>query len=355
MRDLDDASSYEVDAAGMFSHIERLGDELMRAWTDSSGIRLPSGTFDRLIFAGMGGSAAAGDYVAGLAYRKSPFPVELVRGYDLPTSAGPGTLVVTVSYSGNTEEALACYGQAGGAGCGRYAVSNGGELEERAANDGVGWHRIGYASAPRAALPHSLAALLRIADRMGAISLCDPDMYAVAGAHKELVTRYIGRHVAEGSNPAKQLAALLVEAPGLAVFAAEHLAAPGRRTKNQIAENSKRLAVFEEVPEATHNVLVGLDQRSEAPIAAIAFDAPSYHAANRRRIEVLSGMLEEAGVALVPLRMRGISRLADMVEATAWGDYLSCYMAVLAGVDPTPTLALSRMRDSVSRGPVQPV
>ena len=55
----------------------------------------------------MGGSAIGADLVLA-CLPELPVPAAVVRGYELPAWAGPETLVVAVSYSGGTEETLAC-------------------------------------------------------------------------------------------------------------------------------------------------------------------------------------------------------------------------------------------------------
>ena len=65
--------------------------------------------------------------------------------------------------------------------------------------------------------------------------------------------------VPTSDNPAKQLAWSLVDR--FAVIAAAGFLAPvARRWKTQLNENGKATAVFEELPEATHNSVVGFEQ-----------------------------------------------------------------------------------------------
>lgn len=346
---LDDPAAYRVDASDMFGHIARLGDEFERAWLASARLAPPRGDFDQVVVAAMGGSAAAGDYFSAHAAKQSRAPVEVVRGYTLPGYVGPRTLVIALSYSGGTEETLSCYRQAATRGAAVVAISTGGELAERAKADGVPWHPIAYDSPPRAALGHSLAALLRLGQRLGMNELCDPDVGDVADAHRQLVRDHIGVGVPADRNAAKQLAELLLDADPLLVLAAEHLAPVGRRTKNQFAENAKVAAAFEEVPEATHNFVVGLEGGAARQPIALAYESPKLEGANQRRFDLLAGIFEAAGGAMAGLPSRGISRLGDQLEATAWGDYLSCYLAVLRGIDPTPTPSLQRVREAMAR------
>ncbi len=347
MSDLDDPRSYAVDSANMFGHIERLGSELQAAWGETAGMNSPAGPFKDIVIAAMGGSAAAADYFAALAYGHSPMPVRVIRGYELPEFVDSGSLVIALSYSGGTEEVLACYTQARSRGAASLAISHGGALQEMAASDGAPFHRVSYESPPRAALSHLLAPLLRVGQRLGLLGLCDEDIAVAANGHAQLVSNHIGRAVPAAGNAAKQLAGLLPEANPLVVIAAEHLAPAGLRTKNQLAENAKVLATFEEGPEVTHNIIEALDPRGALHPVAVAFASPALAPSNRRRVELVAGRFEEAGGAMAGLQMRGTSRLADMLEASAWGDHLSCYLAVLRETDPTPTPGLVRMREGM--------
>jgi len=350
MIDLDDPLSYGVDRSGMFAHIERLGTELETAWAQSAGMSIPGGVFTNVVVAAMGGSAAAADYFAALVEPGSPLPVQVVRGYTLPGFVQAGTLVVALSYSGSTEEVLACFREATRRGATTLAISSGGDLLPAAEALGGACYPVRYDSPPRAALAHLLAPLLRLAQRLGLAALCDDDIAVAANAHTQLVASHIGREVSEARNAAKQLAHLLLEAQPLLVVGAEHLSAAARRTRNQFAENTKLFAAFEEAPEVTHNVIEALRAPGAAHPAAVAFDSPKLHPGNRRRYELISQLFDEAGGAMATLQMRGTSRLADMLEATAWGDHLSCYAAVLLGIDPTPTPGLIRVREGTTGG-----
>src|SRR4029453_17246057 len=58
-----------------------------------------------VVLAGMGGSAAGAELIAGCAARLD-VPIIVHRGYGLPAAAGRRTLVVASSYSGDTAEVL---------------------------------------------------------------------------------------------------------------------------------------------------------------------------------------------------------------------------------------------------------
>lgn len=347
MNPLDDPATYALDISGMFAHIESLGTELASAWRDSASMELPVGPPPAsIVVAGMGGSAAAGDYFAAAVTADSTIPVSVVRDYLLPAHVGPGTLVLLVSYSGETEEALACFEASIAAGAETVAITSGGELAGRACQAGVSVHQINYASPPRAALAHTLAPLLRVAQRLALTPICDSDVERAANAHLELISR-IGVGTLAKLNPAKQLAEhCLGKLPLL--FSAGHLDCAVRRTKNQLAENAKVLAAWEPLPEATHNHVVGFEAvGSPGLVAPISFESPLIHERVRRRFELLAQLTSAAGMPVRRIGMSGSSVLADMLEATAWGDCLSGYLALLQGLDPTRTRSLEYMREGM--------
>ena len=59
-----------------------------------------------VLITGMGGSALSGLVIRVLLQNELTIPFEIVREYDLPGYVNQNTLVITSSYSGNTEETL---------------------------------------------------------------------------------------------------------------------------------------------------------------------------------------------------------------------------------------------------------
>ncbi|MEO8539332.1 MAG: SIS domain-containing protein [bacterium] len=333
----------------MFDHVERLGTEFELAWHRSARMPDPGVSPKSVALAAMGGSASAADYFVGLIGDGRRIPIEVVRDYALPGYIGEGSLVAAVSYSGTTEEALACYAEARKRGASLFAITSGGELGAIAASNGDGYFIIDYSAPPRAALGHMLAAVLRMARLVGIADVSDGEVGAAARAHESLVAGLIGRHVPSTENRAKRIAGSITSECLPILLAAEHLIAPGRRARNQFSENAKRFAVFDEVPEATHNTVVGLDGAGKVKPVVLSLESPLYGDANARRFEVTARLLAESGVLHHRIMLSGQSRLADMFEATAWTDAVSCYLALLDGLDPTPTAKLMVVREAMTR------
>jgi hypothetical protein len=121
----------------------------------------------QVLVCGMGGSAIGGDYLRALFEEYGDLPVQVIRDYHLPNSTDAHTLVFAVSYSGNTEETLACYAQARAREAMILALSSGGDLKQRADADGLFHLQVPGGQPPRTALGYLFVPLMRLSERLG--------------------------------------------------------------------------------------------------------------------------------------------------------------------------------------------
>ena len=118
-----------LDKSDMHGLILKFPQQCRDAMHLSKGMLLPK-TIKSVIACGMGGSAIAGDILC--AYMKnSSLPVTVVRDYQLPPWIDEETLVIGMSYSGNTEETLSCVDQALSHHSVVLGITSGGKLKEK--------------------------------------------------------------------------------------------------------------------------------------------------------------------------------------------------------------------------------
>lgn len=166
-----------------------------------------------------------------------------------------------------------------------------------------------------------------------------------AAAHSRVVESALGPDIPVVANEAKRLAMALAGRRPI-VIGGEHLAAAAVRFKNQLAENGKILSSAEALPEAGHNLVVGLSSgRAHARTAAlITLESPRQHEAVGARFGLVAEQFAHAGIPVHRISIDGGSTLADLLVATAWGDYVSCYLAIETGYDPTPIPQIDALR-----------
>ena len=117
---------------------------------------------NKIIVAGMGGSATGGDVVYSLIGHEIKIPYIVIRGYNIPTWVDSSTLVICSSYSGNTEETIRFLEKAKSAQAKIVAITTGGELAKLCKKYNFDRVIIPSGLQPRAALAFSFIPLLFI-------------------------------------------------------------------------------------------------------------------------------------------------------------------------------------------------
>jgi glucose/mannose-6-phosphate isomerase len=348
--DLDDRKHFrELDPQNMLGSIDDLPDQLQAAWSLGRSLPLPEMDGVRqIVIAGLGGSGIGGDLVAAFAAPLAKVPISVWRNYDLPHyAAGPETLVVLTSHSGNTEEVLGAFEHATEAGTRLLAITTGGELSKRAqAADVPVWH-FEHAGQPRAAIGFSAGLLLAALHRLG--YLPDPSSEienAIASMRAQ--QEHLQAEVPVVHNPSKRMAGQLIDR--WPVFIGADLLAPvARRWRTQVAELAKAVAQFEELPEADHNMVAGLVHPEPLfeRIMILFLRSSMNHPRNLLRIEATrqAFMLEGFGTDIIDAQ--GETRLAQQWTCLHFGDYLSYYLAMAYGIDPTPVQAIETLKEQL--------
>src|SRR6476660_716002 len=103
---------------------DHLGDALWRV----ESARLEAADSAGLLVCGMGGSAIGGALAAAVLGQRLVRPLATVRGYRFTPWAGADVTVLCSSYSGDTEETVACFEAATAAGARRIVAGTGGTL-----------------------------------------------------------------------------------------------------------------------------------------------------------------------------------------------------------------------------------
>ena len=342
-----------IDAAGMFGEVAGLPRQLREGYESARAAlagaffgtypAIPPAQPTSLVVCGMGGSAIGADLVLA-ALPDLPVPAAVVRGYHLPGWVGPETLVVVASYSGQTEEALACAEQARSRGCAPVCISSGGSLGALAEREGLPLVAVPGGGQPRAAVGVLSMSVLAALEAAG---LCHEHADDVDGAAAQLEAdnELLGPESEDEQNPAKSLARRLENRLAV-VYGAGATAPVARRWKGQVNENAKAPAFFNELPELDHNELMGwtsLPHVTQASVAVFLHDSGGGRAPHPPRRAHGAGVRGPRGLDRAGGRARP-SRLARLFSLVQLGDYISCYLAVLYGVDPTPVDAIQAFK-----------
>jgi glucose/mannose-6-phosphate isomerase len=332
-----------VDRTGMVDDVLaqpiQLGDALWRAQSADIPKRDLAGG---LVVCGMGGSAIGGDLAAAIIGDRATRPLETVRGYALHPWTGADHLVLCASYSGDTEETLACFEAAGAIGAPRVALTTGGDLADLARAEGVPVIGIPAGMQPRAAVIYMTVGALECAAACGAAPALHTEIDATGAVLTGLVEEW-GPDSPPDSE-AKSLARALQDTIPV-VHGAGPTVSVARRWKTQLNENSKLAAFFSELPEANHNEICGWSEGTR--LSAALLEDPNHHPRVRQRMELTAEAAEAAGAPVVRAAARGENSVERTLSLVLVGDLVSVYLAVLRGVDPTPVEGIDRLKQTL--------
>ena len=337
-----------IDKDGMLSFCLDTAEHYRKAVKAAEGISLSYSKPENVIVVGMGGSAIGGELLKDWVRDKAGVPVEVVRGYSLPAYVGAKSLVLVVSYSGETEETLSCFLDAVSRKCMVFCVSSGGNLLDFAERLGVPFLRVPSGFAPRAALPYLFVPLLVVLERVGLVSGVSEEL-TEAIAVLERVCSECAPEMLVSDNVAKGLAGdingSVPVAYGFGVFRGV-----AQRFKTQFNENSKVPSKWEYFSEIDHNEVVGWERAGSLAecFSAIFIRDKGEPEAIRSRIEITKGLMP-AETKVFEVWSRGEGELARMLSGVCIGDFISVYLALLRGVDPTPVKTISLLKAKVTQ------
>jgi glucose/mannose-6-phosphate isomerase len=287
---------------------------------------------------GMGGSAIGGDLAAAALSDMLTKPFEVCRGYELPSWAPAGSAVLCSSYSGDTEETLACYAAAEALGAQRLVATTGGELADAARRDGVPVIGLPAGLQPRAAVGYMFC----VSAELAALALAGPRIHTEVDAAAAHLTER--REALESK--AAELAAEIGDATAV-VYGSDLTAPVAYRWKTEINENAKLPAFSNVLPEADHNELEGWSGAPEGAFAAIFLEDRDQHPRERRRFELTAKAIDSRAAAVIRLETEGETRTERLLDAVMLGDFLSVELARARGVDPMPVESIERFKSEL--------
>lgn len=350
MIDLDDEAVVQTaDPGGMLAVVGALSEHCRsgyRVGRTASG--LPAGEgLTAIAFCGMGGSGVSGDMIRALLVDHSGLPVQVVRGSTLPEFCGPHTLVLCCSYSGETAETLACFDEATRRGCRIVAITSGGELARKAIASGVAVVPVPDGFQPRAALGHLALGSLGALEAIGLVPPLAEDVEETATEVGALAERLApGRRTTD--NRAKEIARAIGDRVPV-IWGAEGIGAVAAgRWKAQMNENAKVPAFASALPELDHNEIVGWSEGVGGGFFLIALRHEAETADVAARFPHSVRIAEESGMAVAEVDAAGRSDLARLLSLVTVGDFASVYLALLRGVDPSPTAAIAHLKRTLA-------
>lgn len=304
------------------------------------------GAVQNIVLAGMGGSALPGVFVS--SWPRPTLPFEIIRGYNLPDYVNESTLVISSSYSGNTEETLSALAEAEAKQAQIVVVAAGGQLAEIARVKNYPLYTIPAGIQPRMSSFYFLRAFTELFCNL---NLTDKDRISELAAGAEWLDNEVVQWRSEmptDKNLAKQIALELV-GKTVIVYSGPLLAPSANKWKICMNENAKNLAWWNQYPEFNHNEFMGWTSHPvDKPFAIVEIRSNLEHPQILKRFKVSEKLISGKRPAPVVVEPAGDTILKQLLWSSALGDHVSIYLALLNGLNPTPVALVEKLKSELN-------
>jgi glucose/mannose-6-phosphate isomerase len=332
----------KLDAGGVLSTVKRLDEQVGQAWNEILALHIPEEykNAQNIVLSGMGGSALGGRIVDALTNSIIRAPFEISTEYGIPNYVNTNTLLILSSYSGNTAETISAANEGLKKGAKIIVVATGGKLADFAKENNLPAYiyvpKENPSNQPRMALGYSITAIVAVLNKLGFISLTDMEIKSIIQLMGEKCSEY-SEDVLSQNNLAK-LMAEKIKSHVPVLVASEHLVGSIHAFKNQLNENSKTFALSFDIPELNHHLMEGLKfpPQIKETLLFIFINSDLYSDEIKKRYPITEEVVNKNEIKTFNLKLTGKSKLEQIYELLVFGSFVSFYIAVLYGIDPTP-------------------
>jgi glucose/mannose-6-phosphate isomerase len=321
-----------------------------------------------IVVAGMGGSGISGDVLSAVAGLSCPVPILVHRGYGLPGWVGAADLVMAASCSGTTAETLSAAAEAARRGTRLLGVGAAGSpLAEQCLQGGGSFVPIVKELSPRSSLWGLAVPLLVAGSRFGLLDL-GPDDAALEAAATQLesAATLCAPDRESFVNPAKTLAAELAGSLPMIWGTGQVGPVAATRLVAQIAENAKLPAIGAALPEAHHNLVVPfdgpfagghspddlfrdrVDEQAPLRLRLVLVRDDDTDEMAKKRAHVSADVASARGVPVSVLGAQGDSHVERLASLIGILDFVSVYLGLAYGIDPTPIAAIDELKKALA-------
>jgi glucose/mannose-6-phosphate isomerase len=290
------------------------------------------GNFENVIVSGMGGSGLPGKMLKQIAsHLKVKIPVYIHSDYNLPHQVNKKSLIIAISYSGNTEETISSFNQAKKRGIKLASICSGGELEKLSKKNRIPLARIPKGIQPRMALGYQFSALIKILSNAKIANFKQSELLL----EKKINSKNI-------ENRAKKMAKKLKGKIPI-IYSSEDWQILGYIWKINFNENSKIMAFNNIFPELNHNEMVGytnckaqFTNKKSGFYTIIIRDLKNDNPDVLKRMKLTSELIKEKNTSVDFINLESNNLFERIFSNVLSANFTAYYLALEYKIDPEP-------------------
>jgi glucose/mannose-6-phosphate isomerase len=219
-------------------------------------------------------------------------------------------------------------------------VTSGGKVLELAREGQMDFIEIPGGFPPRSCIGYSMVQLIRIFEAKG---FADASLFKDLENAIALLNKESDNIKAEAQTIAKKLLGKLT-----VMYSLGSCEGVVVRFRQQINENSKMLCWHHRLPEMNHNELVGWTTKNN-DLAVVTFHTSFDYNRTQKRYQVCRPIFEKYSSGVIDIYAKGNSKLEQFLYLIHLGDWISCYLADLKGIDPVEVKVIDMLKSELSK------
>ena len=331
----------KLDQSQMLESIKQLTGQCQQVWQEAKGVKIPADykKVKNIVINGMGGSGLGAQIIRFLFWDKLKIPLEIINSYRVTNYLGPDSLYIISTYSGNTEEPLNTIPSALARRAKILGITQGGRLadliQQKKIRGLVFSADHNPCGSPRLGIGYSIFGLLGLFQQCGLLNLRDKEVGQLVRSLKRVNNKFSPK-MPVSQNPVKQMAIKLENKIPILV-GAEFLTGNIHSFSNQLNESAKNFSTYFIIPDLNHHLMEGLanPKKYKKALKFLFIQSDLYLPKNQKRIEVTKDVVENNSVDFIEYKLQSKTKLEQSFELLLFGSYVSFYLAILHGIDPT--------------------
>jgi glucose/mannose-6-phosphate isomerase len=341
MNILDDLDAIKkIDQGHSLASIRQLADQCEAIWKESKGMQIPENykSVSSIAFCGMGGSAYGARIIKSLFINSLTVPIDLVSTYHLPAYTSKNALIVAASYSGDTEETIACVEEALKRNVKIIGITAGGKLAgllHQAKKPVLTFTpKFNPSNQPRLGQGYIEMGEMALLTHLGFLQITDNEVAVVIDKLREEKEK-LDINISSDKNLAKQQA-LAFENKIVVIIGAEFLEGAIHAIRNPFHETSKHFADYYILPEANHHLMEGLMYPAEnrKNLIFLFINSSLYSDKIKKRMELTKEVVRKNFLATTEINLHAATKLTQVFELIQLGSFVTFYLAMLHETDP---------------------
>lgn len=330
----------QIDSKKMFEIYDQWPELAFESFNKDQ-IELNYDKFDHIIFVGMGGSGTIGDIFSSIL-SKEKIHVSVVKGYHLPKTVTPNSLIVLTSISGNTSETLSVLKLVKKFNHKMVAFSSGGMMEKYCMKNNLNFYKISSVHSPRSSLLIFLYSMLKILKPIVLVKNYD--------IRKSLSDLQITKHKISSSNLSNSNTSLHLAnwISGIPIiYYPWGLQSAAIRFKNSLQENAKLHSMCEDIIETSHNGIVSWERKSV--VQPILLKGKDDHKKTKERWDIIEEYFQNNDISFFEIESNENSILSKIINLIYLTDFTSIYKAILNKQDPSPVKSIDFIKSKFNQ------